>query len=139
MLTPVDESQTVNEHTVGLIVERVAQELREELEMIAAELSVPRAQSEQLTVEQVAQRFAVARSTVYAHWREWGGYKLGAGSKARIRFDSATFPVMPPDTRTPPEALVVESVRKSTGRRGRDRRGLLRDAPRFTPASDRQA
>ena len=58
----------------------------------------------------MAERFGVARSTVYAHWQEWGGYKLGESAKAPIRFAradlalgrSAKQPTDPPPTKRRP-------------------------------------
>jgi hypothetical protein len=42
-----------------------------------------------LTAKQVAERFNVDRSWVYAHARELGAFRLGGGSRARLRFDPA--------------------------------------------------
>jgi transposase-like protein len=41
-----------------------------------------------LTVAEVAARYGVSRSWVYAHQRELGALRLGAGPRARLRFDS---------------------------------------------------
>src|SRR5215210_2091140 len=40
-----------------------------------------------LTVAQVAARYGVSRSWVYAHQRELGAMRLGSGPRARLRFD----------------------------------------------------
>jgi hypothetical protein len=40
-----------------------------------------------LTVSQVAARYRVSRSWVYAHQRELGAMRLGDGPRARLRFD----------------------------------------------------
>jgi hypothetical protein len=40
-----------------------------------------------LTVSQVAARYRVSRSWVYAHQRELGALRLGQGPRARLRFD----------------------------------------------------
>jgi hypothetical protein len=40
-----------------------------------------------LTVAEVAARYRVSRSWVYAHQRELGALRLGAGPRARLRFD----------------------------------------------------
>ena len=40
-----------------------------------------------LTVSQVAARYRVSRSWVYAHQRELGVMRLGDGPRARLRFD----------------------------------------------------
>jgi transposase-like protein len=81
----------IDERTIERIAEQVAGLLRRELEDIVAELGSPNGSGRPLTVEEVAERFGVARSTVYAHWREWGGYKLGAGDKAPIRFNGTAL------------------------------------------------
>ena len=41
-----------------------------------------------LTVWQVAARYGVSRSWVYAHQRELGAMRLGQGAPARLRFDA---------------------------------------------------
>ena len=41
-----------------------------------------------LTVAQVASRYRVSRSWVYAHQRELGAMRLGEGPRARLRFDA---------------------------------------------------
>jgi hypothetical protein len=41
-----------------------------------------------LTVSQVAARYRVSRSWVYAHQRELGAMRLGDGPRARLRFDA---------------------------------------------------
>lgn len=128
------EQGAVNERTIELIAERVVAALREHLETIAAELSPPAQPNEQLTVGQVARRLGVARSTVYAHWREWGGYKLGPGGKAPIRFDSGALPIARPKSEPRPP-LVVEPVSRPA-RRKRRRRDLLVDAPRLARPLD---
>ena len=40
-----------------------------------------------LTVSQVAARYRVSRSWVYAHQRELGALRLGQGPRARLRFE----------------------------------------------------
>ena len=42
-----------------------------------------------VTVDQLADELKVERSWVYARWRELGGFKLGTGRNAPIRFDLA--------------------------------------------------
>jgi hypothetical protein len=110
--------------TIELIAERVAAALREELMAMTAELMRARAGDRPLTVGEVAERFGVARSTVYAHWREWGGYKLGEGEKATIRFQPAFLPEHTANGRPPREALKLEAVR-------RPGRPVLRGEPRL--------
>ena len=134
MLLQGDEYPAMNAQTIDLIAERVVAALRDDLEAIAAELSAPPKPTEQLTVDQVARRLGVARSTVYAHWREWGGYKLGTGEKAPIRFDSAALRMSEPNpTRRPPVAVTPTSRRAGKKRRRRD---LLVDAPRLIQPLD---
>ena len=114
----------IDEDTIELIASRVAAALREELEEIAAQLAARSSAAGALTVDEVAQRFGVARSTVYAHWQEWGGYKLGESAKAPIRFGEESLALgrskQPKETTTtlPPT-------------RRRRRRDLISDAPRF--------
>ncbi len=116
----------VDERLINLIAERVAAMLRAEVETLAGALSEttpPRP----LSVEQVAERFGVARSTVYAHWREWGGYKLGDGEKAAIRFDPSELPTQPgrPHRRIETPATPKRAVRH------RRRQELLPSEPRL--------
>ena len=104
----------------------MAAALRQELAVIAAQLAATDNAESALTVDDVAERFGVARSTVYAHWQEWGGYKLGESAKAPIRFGraelaigpSAKQPTEPPPTNRGPT-------------RRRRRHDLISDAPRF--------
>lgn len=44
-----------------------------------------------LTAAEVARRFSVERSWVYAHARELGVVKIGRGSRPRLRFDPAVI------------------------------------------------
>jgi transposase-like protein len=125
-MTPGDN---ISEDTVELIARRVAEALRQELAAIAADLAKPDGSEPPLTVDDVAERFGVARSTVYAHWREWGGYKLGSGQKTAIRF--------PPDALAKPSDSSTPRSGNSEGpeaakRRSRPRgRSVLRGAPRL--------
>jgi transposase-like protein len=121
----------LDEHAIDLITQRVIVALRDELELVLARLAGPsQVGVQQLTVEQVAERLGVARSTVYAHWREWGGYKLGDGDKAPIRFDGDALPFA---ERGHAEVSGHRSMsgRHPTKRRPR-RRDLLTDAPRLS-------
>jgi transposase-like protein len=108
---------------IELIAERVTAALREELAAMTAELMRARAGDRPLTVGEVAERFGVARSTVYAHWREWGGYKLGEGQKATIRFQAAFLPEHPSNGKPSPEA-----PKRRAHQRGR---AVLRGEPRL--------
>ena len=72
-----------------------------------------------LTVSQVASRYRVSRSWVYAHQRELGAMRLGEGPRARLRFDAKLVAdaVAAFDRRAaPPEPA------KSTARRRREMR-----------------
>jgi hypothetical protein len=55
-----------------------------------------------LTAKEVAERFNVDRSWVYAHARDLGAIRLGGGSRARLRFDPAVVAqrLLPPTART---------------------------------------
>jgi transposase-like protein len=123
----------VNDQTIELIANRVIEALRDDLEAIAAELATPTNPGEQLTVGQVARRLGVARSTVYAHWREWGGYKLGPSTKAPIRFDSSALPMERPKDAPKQAPELSSSVQPRRKRRRHSRRDLLQDAPRLVP------
>jgi hypothetical protein len=114
----------IDERVIDLITERVVDALRDELEAIALQLAGNGARSP-LTVGQVAERFGVARSTVYAHWRDWGGYKLGGSDKAPIRFEEERLPVALSQN---PRDGVQPAV--SRANRRRRRRHLLKDNPK---------
>lgn len=138
MLGADRDGGAVNDDTVELIVERVIEALRCDLAAIAAELAKSPEANDQLTVGQLARRLGVGRSTVYAHWREWGGYKLGPGDKAPIRFDSSALPT-PPRAAPAPHAIESKRPASSPRRRRRPRRDLLVDAPRFAHPLDEVA
>lgn len=108
----------IDDRTIDLLAERLAAVFREELESFAARLA-PTGRA--LTVEQVAERFGVARSTVYAHWREWGGYKLGEAQNTAIRFPPHALP----------EASTKDVAQQPKRRRTRKRGNVLKGAPRF--------
>jgi transposase-like protein len=112
----------IDERTIELITERVVAALRDELEAVAMSLASQNGLGEPLTVEQVAKRFGVARSTVYAHWRDWGGYKLGNGDRAPIRFEEAALRVGSTVGRSPSKA--------ASRRKAHRRRDLLNDNPK---------
>jgi hypothetical protein len=119
----------VDERTVELIAARVSAALREDIEALLTTFTRRESSAGSLTVEQLAAQLGVARSTVYAHWREWGGYKLGTGPKAPIRFNPDELPAArgashPPGRETRPS--------HKTSRRRRARRELINDAPRLS-------
>lgn len=68
------------------LVEAVA---RRVLELLQQE-SLDAGAGELLTVSDVAARYRVRPSWVYAHQRELGAIRLGDGPKARLRFDGQT-------------------------------------------------
>jgi hypothetical protein len=74
-------------HIVDAIARRVVELL--EGSRARAETARPSAEagSACLTVSQVAARYRVSRSWVYAHQRELGAMRLGDGPRARLRFD----------------------------------------------------
>jgi transposase-like protein len=122
-------SEDIDERTIELIARRVAIVLRDELEAIAAELAKGNVGTRPLTVEDVAERFGVARSTVYAHWREWGGYKLGAGEKTAIRFPATVLPNQSDrQTQRPGTATRPDAAQRPARRR---RRTVLPGVPRL--------
>jgi hypothetical protein len=123
---PID--RVVDEHVAELIAAIDA--LRDDLEAIAAQRMTASGAAQLLTVDQVARQLGVSRSTVYAHWREWGGYKLGAGDKAPIRFASATLPI----AKQGPAPSVGNALARpgpSRADRKRQRRHLVRSSPRL--------
>lgn len=120
--------------TMDILVDRVAGELRDRLEAIVTELASPRTDASHLTVADVAERLGVARSTVYAHWREWGGFKLSDGDKAPIRFALEQLPANTADPRRPARHASEELPRPR--RRRRRRKDLIVDAPRLNIPTD---
>ena len=117
----------LDERTIGEIVERVIAVLRDDLDAFTADLSRP-AVAEQLTVDQVARRLGVARSTVYAHWRQWGGYKLGSDERSHIRFDASSLVFG--GSSASRDGLPVEPKKRRPVRR-RTKRALIATSPRF--------
>lgn len=99
----MSQSNIIDERTVEVIATRVANAVKQELVEIATGIRARNDDDLALTVDDVAARFCVSRSTVYAHWREWGGYKLGSGDKAAIRFSPNSLPTQPAST-SPPTA-----------------------------------
>ena len=69
---------------------------------VARLLRADTAASSLLTANQVARRFNVARTWVYAHADELGAIRLGTGSRPRLRFD---------------QAVVAQALAASSGRR----------------------
>jgi hypothetical protein len=69
-------------------VEAVARRVVELLEDGDDKGALAREGALSLTVAQVAARYGVSRSWVYAHQRELGAMRLGSGPRARLRFNS---------------------------------------------------
>jgi hypothetical protein len=117
------------------LVDEIAQKLTERvlarLETVAGDNNARNATRGHLTVDQVAAQLGVARSTVYAHWREWGGFKLGTGLKAPIRFNAATLPGNSTLHRESAAPARAKLTAPSTKTRRKRRADLLTDAPRF--------
>ena len=85
-----------------------------------------------LTAAEVAARFSVDRSWVYAHARELGVVKLGSGPRPRLRFDPAviTQRLLP---RGRPIAITSAQLLPITPSRAyRRRRRVGGEDPRFT-------
>jgi transposase-like protein len=121
----------VDEQTAELIAARVTAILREDIEALLATFIRRESSNGNLTVEQLAAQLGVARSTVYAHWREWGGYKLGSGPKAPIRFNPDTMP----NARR--GAAGVAPPQQQLARRSRRRRAeLIPDTPRLARSDE---
>ena len=62
MLRTSSDQRAVDEQTIELIAQRVVAAIRDDLDAIAAELSISPQATERLTVGQVAERLGVARS-----------------------------------------------------------------------------
>lgn len=122
-------SDSLDERAIEMIATRVVRALRDELAEISAGLGQTKAAESALTVDDVAERLDVSRSTVYAHWREWGGYKLGAGEKAAIRFSASGLPSHGASSPVPSRNGAGSAT---TRRRARAcRRPILPGAPRL--------
>jgi hypothetical protein len=122
----MDHTDRIDERAIELIAARVVGALKEDLAEIATGLGTKHGDESPLTVNDVAKRLCVSRSTVYAHWREWGGYKLGDSAKAPIRFGRTELEIgraADQSTESPPL--------KDKPPRRRRRRQLILDAPRF--------
>jgi len=90
---------------VEAIAQRVAELLRADLHL------APRL----LTPSEVAARFAVSRTWVYEHATELGAIRLGAGPKARLRFDAMRVSeVLHREVRRPPEPSQTERRSRRT-------------------------
>ncbi len=71
----------IDQATIDAIADAVVERLRAE---------TPQA-GRKLTAAEVAERQGVSVDTVYANASRWGGVKVGAGPKARWRFDAAAL------------------------------------------------
>jgi transposase-like protein len=119
---------TIDETAAKLIAAEVAESLRDELQALTARLARADTRSS-MTVAEVATRLGVTRSTVYAHWREWGGYKLGSGEKAPIRFDASKLPKHVGQGGDEAENRGPRTTRRRRSRKLK--RALIVDAPRM--------
>ncbi|MBX5443242.1 MAG: helix-turn-helix domain-containing protein [Solirubrobacteraceae bacterium] len=77
-------SATLDPH----FVEAVARRVLELLDSEDSNSARTRTEASLLTVAELAARYGVSRSWVYAHQRELGAMRLGSGPRARLRFDS---------------------------------------------------
>lgn len=124
-----------DERIAQLIAGHVIDALRQDLRALVAPLPRIDEPGQSLSVGQVAVRLGVSRSTVYAHWREWGGYKLGNGARAAIRFDPGRLPR--PRPASPAAARIEVAMKPATSRRLRRRPSeLISDEPRFRQAPE---
>ena len=129
----MSQSNSIDEHAIELIARRVANALKDQLVEIAAGLGERSVTESTLTVDDVAERFSVSRSTVYAHWREWGGFKLGAGDKSAIRFRPSSLPTRQSKASQP---VRTSNARPSRSRRARRASVVLRGEPRLPTEFD---
>jgi hypothetical protein len=101
--TRMTDTGHISQHTVSdargsaaaEIARHVATNFAEELAMLMAEhlgRLVEQGPPRPWTVREVAQHFAVSEAWVYEHWTELGGYKLGSGPKAPLRFSPDRLP-----------------------------------------------
>lgn len=130
MLRESDE-YPLNPDLVDEIARRLAERVLARLETVAGGSNARNTTRGHLTVDKVAAQLGVARSTVYAHWREWGGFKLGTGLKAPIRFNAATLPGNSALRRESEAPAPAKPTAPSTKTRRKRRADLLTDAPRF--------
>ena len=134
-MASISDRPPLDRDVLDAIAERLSERVLARLETADARHSDHSAFDPRLSVAQVAELLGVARSTVYAHWREWGGFKLGNGAKAPIRFSATALPggenlglVRDTSKRSPSGE---QSVRSATRRSSKRRRDLVTDAPRF--------
>jgi hypothetical protein len=110
-------------------VDAVARRVVELLDTRAAVNGAPRPNTADdapcLTVAEVAARYRVSRSWVYAHQRQLGAYRMGPGPRARLRFD-------PDAVASAIAALANDTARGEQRTRERDRGRELRLIP-FEP------
>ncbi len=102
-------------HAVEQIAQRVAQLLHEH-----HNTEVRPAPARLLDATQLARHLGVTRTWVYEHAQQLGALRLGAGSKARLRFDLDTATAAIKNLHEPTPGSVAPAV--ETPRRGRPRR-----------------
>lgn len=128
-----DTAPDFDDPALEIIASLVIDALREDLRELANALIAGEASADSLTVGQVARRLGVARSTVYTHWREWGGYKLGLGERAPIRFVASQ---LPNPTSAKGAGTTGPVAAPAPRRTRRTRRSLIVDAPRLSETFD---
>jgi hypothetical protein len=85
-----------------------------------------------LSAAEVARRYGVDRSWVYAHAEELGAMRLGGGPRARLRFDPALVDEALRDGLDP-------RVRKTTRRSSRRRVGRVEEGVELLPVGPPRA
>jgi hypothetical protein len=101
----------------------IADELVEKVARRVVELLEANSAGELETAAELARRFAVDRSWVYAHADELGVVRLGDGPRARLRFDPHKVGELLDRRQLGPPAA-ADAVR-ATRRAGRPRKGTL--------------
>ena len=79
---------TMDAALVDPIAQRVIELLAGDDRKDARETAPDAASASSLTVADVAARYGVSRSWVYAHQRELGAIRLGSGPRPRLRFNA---------------------------------------------------
>jgi hypothetical protein len=96
----------IDQATIDAIADAVVERLRAE---------TPQA-GRKLTAAEVAERQGVSVDTVYANASRWGGVKVGAGPKARWRFDADALAERLTGSGDSPEG-VAQAARPTSRRR----------------------
>jgi hypothetical protein len=99
--TPNASGQLADD-TVVELARTFAEEVASAMAQRLAEMMKPRG-NRPWTVREVAEHYSVTDSWVYAHWRQLGGFKLGDGRCAPLRFDPERLPGQRPPDEPKPE------------------------------------